>query len=94
VLPGLWQAKTAQPVGDFVADVQMRKDRIVLEHHVDRPMMRRHILHRLAIYDDVDRTKLVENVHCKVSSVVQPEGVRALLSVPGGSLAALPYRKS
>ena len=48
----LRQLQLAQAIGDIVEDIEMRKDRVGLEHHVGGPQMRRHAVHGLAIDDD------------------------------------------
>ncbi len=48
----LWQLQLAQPIGDIVEDIEMRKDRIGLEHHVGGPQMWRYLIHGLAVHDD------------------------------------------
>ena len=48
----LRQLQLAQAIGDIVEHIEVRKDRIGLEHHVGGPQMRRHRVHRLAVDGD------------------------------------------
>jgi hypothetical protein len=46
---GLWQPGPPQPIGDIVGHRHMWKQRVILEHDVDRPRRRRHRRHVDAI---------------------------------------------
>jgi hypothetical protein len=46
------KAGFSQSVGDIVEHVQVRKNRIGLEHHVGRPQVRRHAVHRYSVDGD------------------------------------------
>ena len=49
-----------QPVGDVGRDIEMREQRVVLEHHVHRPSVGRHAQHRLATDAHVAGARLLE----------------------------------
>ncbi len=57
---GLGHAAHHQPVGDVVDDVQVREQRVVLEHRVDVAPVGRHALGRLAEDLDVAGRRLLE----------------------------------
>ena len=46
---GACQPLLAQAIGDIVEHVEMRKNRVGLEHHVRRPQVRRRVGHRRAV---------------------------------------------
>ena len=46
---GLGELLPAQTVGQVLPNVQVGKDRVILEHHVHRPAVRRHRRHRLTV---------------------------------------------
>ena len=56
----LGEARLAHAVGNVPVDVEMRKDGVVLEHHVDRTMVWRHPGLRLAVDEDVAQGGLLE----------------------------------
>ena len=53
----------AETIGDVVGNGEMRQQRIVLEHHVDRPAIGRHPVHPLAVEEDISRGRLLEAGH-------------------------------
>ena len=61
--PGRPRVALAQAVGDIVGDGEMGKQRIVLEHHVDRPAIGRHAGHVVAADEHLARTRLLEAGH-------------------------------
>ena len=56
----LRQAVLLQPEGDIARDGEMRKQRVALEHHVDRPPVRRHAGQILAVEQDAARVRRLE----------------------------------
>ena len=50
----------AQAEADIARDIEMREQRVVLEHHVDRPAVRRHGADVLAVEQDAAGAQLLE----------------------------------
>ena len=57
---GARHAGALQPERDVVAHVEMRKQRVVLEHHVDGPLMRQHLRDVLAAEQDAALVRRLE----------------------------------
>ena len=76
----------AQPVGDVVRDVEMREQRVVLEHHVDRPPVGRHADHRLARRSRPRPRSAARSRRSGAAQVVlpQPDGPRKEWNEPRG----------
>ena len=49
-----------QAEGDVLLDAHMREQGVGLEHHVDRPLVRRHVGHVVAADKDAARVRLLE----------------------------------
>ena len=76
----------AQAVGDVVGDIEMREQRVVLEHHVDRPAVGRH-----ADHGSSPPIRTSPDVGCSKPAIIrrevvlpQPEGPRKVKNEPGG----------
>ena len=52
--------RLAQAIADIVRDVHVREERVVLEHHVDRPAIGRHADHRASADRNLALVRLLE----------------------------------
>ena len=57
----LAQALVAQAIGDVLLDVEMRKDRVGLKHHIGRPAIGRKLRLRLPVDEDLPRIRHLES---------------------------------
>ena len=57
---GLGQILLLEAERDVAGDAEVRKQRVALEHHVDRPAVRRHIGYVPAIKQDTTLARLLE----------------------------------
>ena len=57
---GLRHIHALEPERDVGSDRQMRKQRVILEHHIDRAQMRRHLRDILAVQKNLARIQRLE----------------------------------
>ncbi len=72
---GTRHARALQAEGDVVAHAEMRKQRIVLEHHVDRALVRQHLRDVPAIQQDAALVRRLETgEHPQQRGLAAPAG--------------------
>ena len=90
-------AGALQPEGDIVAHRQMRKQRVVLEHHVDRPLMRQHMRDVAAVEQDAALVRRLEaGQHPQQRGLAAARSARAARKIrrPGYRATAGPPREN